>query len=166
MSTLRVLIISLVLSSALAGCVSQASEPSGLPDVGQAPEGPAPQSVSIEAMTPSEKRELIAPNFPIEVPVPAGSVTRSASQGDDAWDYEVVVDVSAESLADWYRGAYSSRSWQVVEDGASGAADEGSGYETAFRKGAAESRVVVTAQGEGAKAAVILGVGAPVLQTQ
>lgn len=171
MSSVRMFVASLVLALSLAGCASSDAPPTvGAGDGSQAQEAAEAPAKAIQAMTPTQVRSEIAEDFPLEVPVPSGVVTRGGSQGGDAWEYAVVVPASPVALADWYRTVLASRSWEVVSDTVSGTADGGSPkttrHEITFRKGAAESRVTVSAAGEEARAIVILGVGAPVLQTQ
>lgn len=175
MSALRLFAV-LLLSLALAGCTSQVTTPGSDGGSSEDPEAledarlAEGDSIPIEAMTPSQKREQIADSFPAEVPVPLGSVVRGGSQGDEAWEYAVIVAASPQTLVDWYRDVYTSRSWEIVSDTVAGTADGGSSatarYEITLRKGAAESRVTVAAVGDEARASVILGVGTPVLQTQ
>ena len=67
-------------------------------------------------MTIEEKQTLIAPNFQAEVPVPMGEVVRGNAQGDNAWDYELIVAAPPVAVAAWYQEAYTGRcDWQVAE---------------------------------------------------
>jgi hypothetical protein len=145
------------------GCAPSTATPSA--DSAQRPVAEDP-AVRIEAMSPSDKRFEIAENFPAEVPVPVGRVIRGTAQGEDAWDYEIVLDFAPAAVVEWYRSAFASRSWVVVDESGPAGGSATGPYELTLQKGAAESRVVVSAEGEGARALVVLGVGAPVLQTQ
>jgi hypothetical protein len=119
-------------------------------------------------MKPDDKRSLIATSFPLEVPVPVGELTRAKAQGDDAWDYTILVTATPQALLDWYRTVYTAAQWTATAEGDFDG--EGSpGRFIEFRKGNSQSSVYV----EGAPdergrstARVVLGVGAPVLETQ
>jgi len=149
------LLLTALLALAVTGCVDQ-----------DAQEGPAAEKAAeakpVQTMQPGQKRAEIDQTFPVEVPVAEGQIVRGRSQGADAWDYEVLVDSPVGSVADWYRQAYLSRGWVVSEE----RPVEGGAIELTFMKGEAQSRVAVSPEGETARAIVILGVGAPVLQTQ
>ncbi len=129
-----------------------------------------PQPAPIAAMTPEAKRTAIAASFPIEVPVPAGEFARAQAQGTDAWDYTLKVKASPRAVLDWYRQAYASRGWELVGRSTFGASGEGRpGTALTFLKGDSQSQVAVENAADPAGATtvrVILGVGAPVLQTQ
>jgi hypothetical protein len=153
-------LIAAVLVAAAGGCTPRPAEQPAAPSVAPV------EAAQLDAMTPSEKQSSIAASFPLEVPVPTGEVVRGEAQGDDAWDYEIVVDAPAPSVAEWYRQAYGARSWELVSETPVGSAEQGAGTELTFRKGGAESRVTVVEEGEIARASVILGVGVPVLETQ
>jgi hypothetical protein len=130
----------------------------------------APQSAPIQAMTPDAKRSAIAASFPIEVPVPDGEFTRAQAQGSDAWDYTLKVKAAPAAVLDWYRQAYTSRQWEFVGQSTFGANRDGRpGTALTFVKGNSECQVAVddAAGSDGMTTVrVILGVGAPVLQTQ
>ena len=66
-------------------------------------------------MTIEERQQFIAPNFQVEVPVPAGEVVRGQAQGDLAWDYELIVAAPPAAVARWYSETYTGRDWQVAE---------------------------------------------------
>ncbi len=150
MRGLLVAVCGLLLVASLGGCAArQPAEPA------------QPAAQPIEPMTPSAKRATIATGFPAEVPVPVGDFSRAEAQGDDAWDYVVAVTATPEDLAQWYRAAYGGRQWEL-----SGEEKTAEGVVLTFRKGTAESRVSVTTDPEGSAATVVVGVGAPVIQTQ
>lgn len=154
MRRVAVLALSLVLASlALSGCArAKAPEPATQQEA---------KSVTIEAMSPEQKQSLIATSFPMEVPVAVGKVARGEAQGPDAWDYELSVAAPLSDVETWYRQAYSSRNWQLSER------TQGAGLlSLTFVKGAAQSRVDLSEKGASTTVSVILGVGAPVLQTQ
>jgi uncharacterized protein YceK len=158
--------LALAVSITVAGCASASQVES--PTQSEPPIESAP---TVKAMTPDAKRSVIATSFPIEVPVPEGEFVRSQAQGDDAWDYEVRVRSTPEAMVDWYRQAYSAASWTLTQEGDfTGASPRLGGRFLTFRKGsAAQSEVTVegVADAEGmVTVRVILGVGAPVLETQ
>jgi len=149
---------------ALVGC---AASPSPAPV--STPEEPTPTAAAgtsttpVRAMTIEEKRQLIAPNFKAEVPVPFGDVIKAEAQGDTAWDYEMVVDASVPALASWYQDTYESREWQLIDQ----TAPTVGSLTLTLTKNAAETRLTITPTAEGkARVIGIVGVGAPVLQTQ
>ncbi|HSK47736.1 MAG TPA: hypothetical protein VLA05_07015 [Coriobacteriia bacterium] len=116
----------------------------------------------VQAMDPDQKRSEIDSGFPLEVPVPEGEVVRANAQGPDAWDYEILVPAVPAEVSEFYRSSYVARSWLVTEERPL----EGGGAELTLEKGGAQSRVSITPEAEGSRAVVILGVGAPVLETQ
>ena len=116
----------------------------------------------VEAMEPDQKRSEIDSGFPLEVPVADGKIVRANAQGPDAWDYEILVPASPSAVSDFYRTSYLARSWLVTQERPLG----GGGAEITFEKGGAQSRVSITPEAKGSRAVVILGVGAPVLETQ
>lgn len=123
---------------------------------------PAEQAaVVIEQMPPDEKA-LIAPGFPVQIPVPEGILVRGRAQGPDAWDYELIVEAPPAQVADWYQQWMARASWKLVD---ASPRDDG-GYNLGFAKGGAESRVEVTRKDNGARVLAGIGVGAPVLETQ
>ncbi len=149
----------------LVGCGTPAATPSA------APQSPAPQASDEAAQgSPSglatmgleQVRSEIDSGFPVETPVPAGVVVRGGAQGPDAWDYELIVSAPVSSVIEWYRQAYTGRSWAVTDE----RPIEGGGAEMTLLKGGAESRVSATPKGRGTRVVVILGIGEPVLQTQ
>jgi hypothetical protein len=152
----------LALSSMAAGCgvrTTSAERPTATPRTA------AP--VPLQALTPSQKRSAIASNFPAEVPVPVGSITRAHAQDDTAWDYEVVAQASPEEFIGWYRRAYVNRGWAVLRDG-EWDGPTGGGPFLELGKGGAQSSVRVSKAPSGtvgSSARVIVGFG-PILQTQ
>lgn len=120
------------------------------------------QAADLTLMSPERKRAEIASSFPMQVPVPQGTVMRGEAQGDSAWDYQVIVKGSPYAVAAWYHIAYSRAEWQIT------ASDENNGAVTMdLRKGDAQSRIVVEPSGaDSSKVTATVGVGTPVLQTQ
>lgn len=158
--------LALAVSITLAGCAPASQVGSRV-----VPEESIESAPPLKAMTPDAKRSVIASSFPIEVPVPEGEFVRSQAQGDDAWDYEVRVRSTPAAVVDWYRQTYMAASWTLTQEGDfSGASPRPGGRFLTFRKGsAAQSEVTVdgVADAEGmVTVRVILGVGAPVLETQ
>lgn len=152
------LIIATALVVLAAGGCTPSSEPSVVDES-------VPAQVTLEAMRPEAKREVMAEGFPVEVPVPTGQIVRTRAQGPDVWDYEIVVEAAPDAVAQWYADAYTGRSWVIVR---SGELDEvQGGYFLEMRKNAAESRVdVIPGASEGSTTAkVVVGVGTPVLGT-
>jgi hypothetical protein len=119
----------------------------------------------IEQMRPEEKREKLAPGFPVEVPVPVGTVGSTKAQGPDAWDYALQIDHDPSTVQSWYVRAYEQRGWEVVN---AGMLSQGMrGYYLEMRKNSAESRVDIIGD-PGAPytiVKVVVGVGTPVLET-
>ena len=115
-------------------------------------------------MTIEERQQSIAPNFQVEVPVPFGEVVRGQAQGDLAWDYELIVAAPPADVARWYSETYLGREWSLVER----TAPSPGAITLTMTKNAAETRVSITPEGDGGSSRVkaVLGVGAPVLQTQ
>lgn len=150
-----------VLATALLGGCSLAK--------GFAPEGTstkAPPSVAtpgeLERMSAETKRSEIATSFPVEVPVVAGEVIRGEAQGGDAWDYQLMVPVAMGDVISWYATAYTRAEWQFIADN-----EAGSGRKLVFVKGDAESEIIVKSAGAKLTNVIgIVGVGAPVLNTQ
>jgi hypothetical protein len=138
----------------LVGCAGTPSQP-------ESTNGSAPVA-ALAAMGADQKRAELGANFPIEVPVVAGRVVRGEEQGPDAWAYEVIAEAPVSTVAEWYRQAYEGREWTVTGQ----TALEGGGSELSMQKGTAQSRVTVSPEGTGSRVLVILGVGAPVLETQ
>jgi len=133
------------------------SAPSSQPATGSASFGP------IRSMTLDEKQHLIAANFQPEVPVPFGEVVKGEAQGDTAWDYELVIDAPVAAVASWYQESYMAREWQMVEQ----TAPQVGSLTLTLTKNAAQTRLIITpTTGGKARVVGILGVGAPVLQTQ
>lgn len=165
MSKLARAIVLSVLALSIAGCASQQA---GSPTQ-QTPSTASSSSSAVPAkLDPMDAADVttdIAENFPTEVPVVQGEVLAGKAQGDDAWDYQLAVGADAPSTAAWYEQALGSRSWQVAERQEI-ARDGGNIIELTMVKGAAETRITVTPEGEGSVVSVVLGVGAPVLQTQ
>lgn len=151
----------LVAAALVGGCTAKTAvlpeAPSAAPDTATAP------ASAVRAMTIEQKRQLIAPNFQPEVPVPLGEVVRGKAQGDVAWDYEILVAAPPAAVAGWYQQAYVGREWQVAEQSSP---SEGA-FTITMTKNAAQTRVTILPEGEGSSRVVaVLGVGAPVLQTQ
>lgn len=153
------LLILCTIAAGLSGCATSGSV-TKTPSV-------APAAAAIEPMTPSEKRSAIATSFPAEVPVPIGLLSRAQAQGDSGWDYEVAVAAAPEAVATWYREAYVGRQWLLVKQGEFDS-EKGGGTFLEFRKGNASSRVDVfgDAVDGRTRAAVVVGVGTEVLETQ
>lgn len=143
----------IVASVVLSGCSRTES-----PEPAAEPQAPA---ATIAAMSFDQKQALIATSFPMEVPVPEGNIARGEAQGEDAWDYELTVAAGLGEVEDWYRQAYGSRNWKLTDR----AQGDGS-VSLTFVKAAAQSRVDLAENDGSTTALVILGVGAPVLQTQ
>jgi hypothetical protein len=112
-------------------------------------------------MSAAEKRATIATSFPIEVPVPQGKVVRGEAQGVDVWDYELAIPTTPAEVAAWYANWYTKADWQLLAD-----TTVGEGRKLTFVKGGAESQVIVKPNGSGTTVIVVLGVGAPVINTQ
>ena len=127
--------------------------------------GAATPTADIKPMTIQQKQQLIAPTFQMEVPVPFGDVVRGEAQGPEAWDYEVIVKAPVAAVAEWYQSAYVGREWKLA-DQSSPSADS---VQLTFTKNAAQTQVTIEpVSGDATHSRVkgILGVGAPVLQTQ
>lgn len=138
----------------------QACTAAPAPELGSPAEPAA--AAPLAHMSPADKRAQIDPSFPIEVPVPAGSIVEGNAQGTDAWDYVIEADAGAPELAQWYREAYTGRGWTLVAE-----EPRDGQLSLTFRKAAAESRVELPAEGDApTRALVIVGVGVPVLETQ
>jgi len=159
----RVLVAASVLSSLfalslLAGCSARNAE-----STATQPGATRSASANLRLMTPSEKQKLIDPAFPMQVPVPFGTVVRGEAQGQDAYDYEVVLGGSVPTVAQWYRDAYERAEWTLVSD---------SGTVLTFSKNDAQSQITLSADknaagpGASTQAIVTVGIGTPVLQTQ
>jgi len=143
----------------MSGCAS----PAATPDTGSAPAQTAPApAAAITAMTLEERQQFIAPNFQVEVPVPSGEVVRGQAQGDLAWDYELIVAAPPTAVAAWYTETYTGREWQVAEQ----TAPTPGAITVTMTKGGAQTRVAITPEGDKSRVKAVLGIGAPVLQTQ
>lgn len=180
---LALVLVASVVAVSAAGCAKPAAETPVQQPAQQAPaqsapqqQAPAEQSVpdaaaslgapaALDPMDVARKSSEIATSFPTEVPVIEGTITRGKSQGDDAWDYELAAPASAESVAAWYLAALGNRGWGLT-DVVDKSADGGKGYEITMVKNGAQTRITVTPKGEDSIVSVVLGVGAPVLQTQ
>jgi len=165
---LRRLATATVLCAALiagAGCAGRTVTPPATPATGTdaAPSASAGAD-RVTQMTLDEKRSLVASNFPVEVPLPMGEVSRGQAQGDTAWDYEiVVVGAPVSAVAAWYKEFYLARSWRVAGEESP---SEGAVTLTLVKNGA-QSRIVIEPDGaSNARASGVLGVGTQVLQTQ
>jgi hypothetical protein len=110
---------------------------------------------------PADRRAELPSGFPIEVPVPGGSVTRAEAQGDSAWVYELSLEAQPFDVAAWYRAAYASANWQLVRDQVAA-----SGGTLIFVKGeGAQSKIRLTAEPGGTKVTASVGVGEAVGET-
>ncbi|HET6352228.1 MAG TPA: hypothetical protein VFG89_08880 [Coriobacteriia bacterium] len=183
MQKLALALVASVLAVYAAGCAKQPAETTAQQPVQQAPAQSAPQQqapaaksvpdaalalgapATLDPMDAAQKKSQIATSFPEEVPVIEGKITRGEAQGDDAWDYELAAPASAKSVAAWYLAALGNRGWGLT-DVVDRSAEGGKGYEVTLVKNGAQTRVTVTPKGEGSIVSVVLGVGAPVLQTQ
>ena len=146
---------------ALSGCWSSITKVSETSTVEASPTPPA--AAPLKAMTIEEKQQLIVGNFQPEVPVPMGEVVRGNAQGDNAWDYELIVAAPPAAVAAWYQEAYTGRDWQLAEQTVP---SEGAVTLTLVTN-AAQTRVAITPEGADKSRVVgVLGIGAPVLQTQ
>ncbi|MEI7814021.1 MAG: hypothetical protein WCJ13_04435 [Coriobacteriia bacterium] len=151
-----VLAVVLAMALLLGGCAGQRPKPSVVPTP------TASSSVAIARMSAEQKRTTIATSFPIEVPVPQGRVVRGEAQGADAWDYQLMIPASAADVVSWYAEWYTKADWQLISDTAADG-----GRKLSFVKGGAESAVIVKPAGADLTSViVVLGVGAPVLNTQ
>ncbi len=150
----------------LGGCASKPSPavPSASTAAEQtSAEQPPAEAAAIQTMSIERKRLLIAENFQPEVPLPMGEVVRGNAQSDFAWDYELIVPAAPAAVANWYREKYTQRDWRVVEE----SEPSPGAFTLTLMKNAAQTRVTITPEGTAsARVAGILGVGAPVLQTQ
>ena len=118
---------------------------------------------SVSAMSIEQKRSLIATNFQIEVPVPMGKVVRGESQGDSAWDYELIIAAPTVAVAEWYKAQFEGRDWQMGEP----SLPKPGVLVLTMTKNRAESRVTITPVDSGSThVEAVVGVGIPVLQTQ
>lgn len=155
------------LGSAVGGCTPStpaASSETSAPATAAAPASATTTEVVVTRMNPDEARAKIAPTFPPEVPVAMGTVVQGKAQGPDAWDYELRVPAPVIPVASWYLAEYQRRAWELTDQQKR---DDGS-YLLKFRKGTAESEVTVGPSASAGESAVnvVLGVGAPVLETQ
>ena len=98
----------------LGGCASATSRSAQPSSAGQGQTRAAVRAANLARMTPEQKRSLIASDFPIEVPVPAGSVTRGESQGGSVWDYRIEVPDEPRAVAAWFAEAYGHAEWQIA----------------------------------------------------
>lgn len=158
-TTLALLAVALIVSGCAPQAATQPRTPASQPKPPTATQLPDPPKL----MPPSEKRSRIASSFPAEVPVVVGRVVRGRAQGADAWDYVIDFDDDADLVSTWYQMAYGGRGWALTAEAPSGL----DGIELTFRKGTAESRITVQPLSGGAtRVSAIVGVGAPVLDTQ
>lgn len=158
----RTLVVAACLAVALlTGCQSKADGARLAPSSETSPAAAA--AAPIKAMTIEEKQQLVAENFQPEVPLPFGEVVSGKAQGDNAWDYELVIAAPPAAVASWYQQAYLGRDWQLAQQ----TGDAQGGVTLTLTKGAAETRVTITGVGSAeSRVSGVLGVGAPVLQTQ
>jgi len=116
----------------------------------------------LKQLSPAEKQSAIASSFPMQVPVPAGAVSRGEAQGDSAWDYQLTVDATPYAVAAWYHITYAQSEWQLVNS-----TESNGSVSMDFEKGTAQSRITVApAAGGKSRVTASVGVGTPVLQTQ
>lgn len=155
MSRTRLASLGLVFAVAalLAGCTARASRPA-------AP--PAANPTSVSAMQVAARQTQLPSDFPIEVPVPAGRVTRAEAQGRMAWDYEVAIAASPVDVAAWYKQALTAREWRVTKDSV---AADGTGILELTKGSAAQTTVSIEKLGKGSHATVTVGLGVPVNST-
>jgi hypothetical protein len=116
-------------------------------------------AADLELMSADYKYSYLATDFPVQVPVPNGTVERGERQSPSAWDYIIVVPGGVGSVKQWYREAYVRADWEIVGETAD---------TVSFQKNAAQSQAKFEAANSGAdtRVTVTLGVGTPVLQTQ
>ena len=148
------LLIVALWAGALGGCGQKAATPPAAPVASTA-------VANLALMTPADKALQIASNFPLQVPVAAGSVVRGEAQGDSAWVYEIMVRGDLPAVRNWYLQAYRNAEWTIVSS-----ADK----EIALQKGGAQSRLTFENADTGSQAqtrvTAAVDVGTPVLQTQ
>jgi hypothetical protein len=150
------IVVALSMAALLGGCAPKTAAPT------QQPSAPVTSAVEIPRMSAAEKRSMIASSFPVQVPVPQGRVLRGKAQGEDAWDYEIEIAAAPSDVVRFYSGWLGKADWRLVGD-----QTEGDSRTLTLVKGGAESRIVITAAGAGAtNVSAVLGVGAPVLNTQ
>jgi hypothetical protein len=125
-------LVVLVVSFALVGCddTGAGSAP---------PEDTAARRPS--AMGVDMRREAMPSSFPIEVPVVDGRVEHAAEvEGESSvWMYELEVDLPVADVAEWYRMAYASARWTLLED------------ETIVEDGGESSLLLAFVKGSGAE---------------
>jgi hypothetical protein len=150
-----------LIAVALAGCAAKTAATAVVaPEAGISS---AAASAKVRAMTIEEKQDLIASNFQIEVPVPFGTVVRGEAQGSNAWDYELIVDAPVAAVSMWYERSYTGREWQFVSQNVPQAGT----LILTFVKNGAQTRVTISpVSGGEARVQGILGIGAPVLQSE
>jgi len=154
MARIRVFLAAMVVTIAVVstGCAT--------PSTPVTPQPPAVQNVPVVPMPIDEKRAALPPAFPIEVPVPKGTITAVQEQGTDVWVYTVTVATTPEQLLDWYSSAYASANWAEAER------SSGRTSRVLFQKGGAQSEVSVTGSDAGGSTAqVSIGIGVPVGET-
>ena len=134
--------LALCAAVALGGCSATRPSVQAPPSVGSSA---GSTETDIAPMSVDQVRTEIDSGFPVETPVPAGTVVRGEAQGPNAWDYELVVAAPASSVAEWYKRAYGGRSWVVTDERVL----EGGGSEVTMQKGAAATRVTATPEGQG-----------------
>lgn len=111
-------------------------------------------------MTPAEKTSQIATSFPMQVPVPVGTVERGQAQGPTAWDYTIVVPGDVTAVERWYFDVYSGAEWTVVSRSADSMALQKNRAQTQLRFTAVEGKLSKT------RIVAAVGIGTQVLQTQ
>lgn len=154
-------VVILVLFVVLASACTRSESPDAAPKTAAPVAAPV---TGIDAMGGDAKRSLIASDFPLEVPVPAGDVLSGESQlGGTVLAYTVVVQATSADLAQWYREMYTARGWTDT----SAAGSEGApNSDLTFRKHKAESRITIESDDGSVRASALIGLGVSVLQTQ
>jgi hypothetical protein len=151
-----VAVVALSLGTGLVGgCARKAA-------VAQVPADPVASATpaDLTQMTPAQKRSRIASDFPMQVPVPAGTVLRGEAQNAGAWDYVIVVPGDVYSVQRWYLQVYADSEWTVVSRTTS---------EVALQKNNAQSRLQFESAGTSpatTKVTAAVGVGTQVLGTR
>lgn len=151
----------IALATSVVGC-SSAEKPGAKTGSESDTQGTVVNERRVNIMDVKTKRSKIGTGFPVEVPVAAGEVVRGEAQSASAWNYELVVDASIPAVAQWYRGAYVNRGWTQLKNTDPGSADK----DMSFSKQTAQSRIVLSADGDKTRVVGVLGLGTPVLQTQ
>jgi hypothetical protein len=149
-------VVALLLGTALLGGCARKSA------VAQPPVDPVANATpaGLAQMTPAQKRSRIASDFPMQVPVPVGTVQRGEAQNAGAWDYVIVVPGDVYSVQRWYLQVYANSEWAVVSRTAS---------EVSLQKNNAQSHLQFESAGTSpatTKVTAAVGVGTQVLGTR